>query len=282
MTFSTYAAARVLRVLPRQRITRAVGRLCDASLPAPVSRAVVSVYSRLYRVDLAEAELPKQGFASFDEFFTRPLRPGMRPAPADPDAVASPADGRLSAAGPVGHEGRFVVKGRKYTAGELIGDDAEAARYDGGQYAIVYLSPRDYHRVHSPVSGAVRVVRSMAGDLYPVNAIGEQHVPRLFAINRRVSVAIDTAHLGRVEVVFVGAMIVGRITLAHVDGRDVPIGVQVLGDAPEVARGDELGRFHMGSTVVLFFERGAPPITRELGPIRLGDALTHEAPPQPP
>jgi phosphatidylserine decarboxylase len=278
MTIATYAAATLLRVLPRTQITRAVGRLCDARLPEPVSRAVVGLYARAYRVNLDEAASTVAPYESFDAFFTRPLRQGARPECGDPDALVSPSDGRISAVGPVGHDGKLVVKGRPYTAAELVGDGADALRYDGGQYAIVYLSPRDYHRVHAPVAGALRVVRSLPGDLYPVNAIGERHVPGLFAINRRVAFAIDTERLGRVTAVMVGAMIVGRITATHVPGHDVPLGTHELAPAPTLARGDEIGIFHMGSTVVLFVEPGVPQLRRAEGPVWLGESLMGAAP----
>src|SRR6185503_17417827 len=123
---------------------------------------------------------------------------------------------------------------------------------------VVYLSPRDYHRVHSPVEGTIVMVRSMPGDYYPVNAIGVRHVHNLFVRNRRVSIAIDTpkeSGLGRVTLVMVAAMIVGRITVTGIDARDVPLGDHAPGS--KIGRGDELGMFHLGSTVVLFLEPGA-------------------------
>jgi phosphatidylserine decarboxylase len=149
----------------------------------------------------------------------------------------------------------------------------DARRYHGGQFAVVYLSPRDYHRVHAPVSGRVTVVRSMPGDLYPVNSIGERHVPSLFATNRRVAIVIDTERQGKVTVTMVGAMIVGRITVTGVEGRDVPLGTHVLEPPRRVARGDEIGIFHLGSTAVVFVEPGASPWSRSIGPVLLGEPL---------
>lgn len=273
MSVATYAAAQLLRVLPRVRITRAVGRLADARIPAPVSRAVVGAFVKAYAVDLHEAVLPHGEFESFDAFFTRELVPGARPACPDPDVLVSPADGRLDALGPIERDGRFLVKGRPYSAAELLGDATEAERYLGGSFAIVYLSPRDYHRVHAPVGGTVSKIRSMPGDLFPVNAIGERHIRSLFSINRRVAIPIDNPKLGRVTVVMVGAMIVGRITVIGVDERDVSVGEHTLTPARDLARGDEVGIFHLGSTAVVFSPKGAPALDRALGPIRLGEAL---------
>lgn len=271
---STYAAAQILRVLPRERITRAVGRLCELRLHPAVASAVVGLYARAYQVDMHEAVTPDGGFSSFDDFFTRPLRDGMRPLCPDRDAIVSPADGRIDSFGPIEHDGAFKVKGQDYTALDLVGDPDDARRYEGGQFAIVYLSPRDYHRVHAPVAGKISLVRSFPGELFPVNAIGERHFPKLFAVNRRVAICIDTEDHGRVTVVMVGAIVVGRITVSGIDARDVPLGEHTLSPAFEVARGDEIGMFHLGSTAVIFVEPGkARPWGIQGGPVRMGESL---------
>jgi phosphatidylserine decarboxylase len=271
LTFATFAAAQVLRVVPRVRLSQAVGRLCDAEVPGALGRLATSLYSRAYRVNLDEAEPQAGGYASFDQFFTRRLRHGVRPI-ADA-AVVSPADGRLEQVGPVDSAGAILVKERDYRVGELIGDEAEAGRYAGGSFAVVYLSPADYHRVHSPATGKMVQVRSLPGDLYPVNSIGERHVPRLFARNQRVAMSIETEAIGRVTVVMVGAIIVGRITVTALGGEDTAPGLYPLEPARPVAAGDEIGVFHLGSTAVLFLERGVQ-LSRHLGPIRYGEALS--------
>jgi phosphatidylserine decarboxylase len=273
MTAITYATAQILRVLPRTRITRAMGRLADYPWPDRVGQAVVDLYCRAYRVDLDECR-KASGFGSFDEFFTRELRHGARPLPEDPSIVASPSDGRIDSIGPI--DGRaFLVKGRPYRVDELLGDEDEARRYEGGAGCVVYLSPRDYHRVHAPVAGEIRLVRSMPGDYYPVNDIGVRHVTNLFVRNRRVAIPIDTGgSLGRVTVVMVAAMVVGRITVTGIQERDVPFGTLPLSPAVRVGRGDEIGIFRLGSTAVVFFEPGV--VTRWLvedGPVRFGQPL---------
>lgn len=274
MSVATFAAAQLLRAIPRTRVSRAVGRLCDASLPKPLSRAVVGAYARAYRVDLGECEQRAEAWPSFDQFFTRRLLPGRRVFESGEDDLASPSDGRIEDIGRVEPGGRLLVKGRPYDVAELVGDAADAGRYHGGHFAIVYLSPRDYHRVHAPVAGRVSVVRSLPGDLWPVNSIGLGHVPSLFSRNRRVAIAIDTASRGRVTVVMVGAIIVGRITVSFVDGADVPLGEHRLDPPRELACGDELGMFHLGSTAIVFAEKGAsPPWRRAPGPVRLGESL---------
>jgi phosphatidylserine decarboxylase len=259
MTVATYAAAQLLRVLPRGRITRVMGRLADARLHPVVADAVVGLYVRAYEVNLGDTVPPEGSFPSFDAFFTRPLRNGARPIQGDAGAFVSPADGKLEDAGPITAGGRLQIKGRDYEVAELVGDPREIARYEGGQFAIVYLSPRDYHRVHAPVAGKITRVRSLPGEYFPVNSIGERHIPSLFSINRRVAIVIDTEAHGRVTVVMVGAIVVGRITVRAIDVRDVPLGDHVIDPPLAVERGDEIGMFHLGSTAVVFAEKGAAP-----------------------
>jgi len=256
MSALTFAAARILRVLPRRRISRAMGKLADHRWSQPVERAVVGLYSRVYDVDLEDCEATR-GWASFDAFFTRGLRAGARPIDPSPGALVSPADGRLDSHGTIADGTTFVVKGRPYDVAELLGSDEEAERYVGGTGCVVYLSPRDYHRVHAPVEGVIAEIRSMPGDYFPVNAIGMSHVGNLFAINRRVAIAIDTPSLGRVTVVMVAAIVVGRITVSAIDARDVPSGRHRFDPPVRVERGDEIGMFHLGSTAVVLVEARA-------------------------
>lgn len=273
MSAVTYATAQFLRVLPRARIGRALGRLADRRWSGPVGKAVVGIYSRVYDVRLDDC-VEDSGWTSFDAFFTRRLRDGTRDVDADPAVVVSPADGRIESMGPIDAGGTFVVKGRPYSVAELVGDEAEARRFLGGSGCVVYLSPRDYHRVHAPVDGIVRRIRSMPGDYYPVNAIGVKHVANLFCRNRRVAIEIDTREQGRVTVVMVVAMIVGRITAVGIEARDVPLGDHVFDPPLSVVRGDEIGVFHLGSTAVVLTEKRASGrwLVAE-GPVRYGQAL---------
>ena len=275
MSAVTYATAQILRVLPRARIGRAIGRLADRRWSGPVGRAVVGLYTRMYDVRLDECD-QNGGWASFDAFFTRELRDGARDVDPDPTAIVSPADGSIESMGTIEADGTFLVKGRPYSVAELVGDEQEARRFVGGQGCVVYLSPRDYHRVHAPVGGTIRRIRSMPGDYYPVNAIGMRHVANLFCRNRRVAIEIDgdDPRRGRTTVVMVVAMIVGRITTVGIEERDVPLGDHVFDPPLRVARGDEIGIFHLGSTAVLLAEprRGRQWVVSE-GAVRYGQAL---------
>jgi phosphatidylserine decarboxylase len=238
-----------------------------------MSRALAGVYASVYQVNMNEA-LPTEPYPTFDAFFTRNLRPGAR-AVSD-DAVVSPADGTIAATGPIDSGSRIFVKGSPYDVADLIGDPRDAARYVGGSFSVVYLSPRDYHRVHSPVDGSIPLVRGIAGDLFPVNSIGERHFPRLFVRNKRVAIAIDTVGFGRAYVVMVGAVIVGRISVSTLPDPNVPAGDHPIVPARPVHRGDEIGIFHLGSTTVLLLEPGIN-LARAAGPIRYGESLLKAA-----
>jgi phosphatidylserine decarboxylase len=268
MTPATWLGVQVLRVLPRTRLSRAVGWLCDNPLPASVSRAVERAYTRVYGVDMTDVAPRLGAYPTIDAFFTRPLRAGARSI--SQSRVVSPADGRLVALGRIEQGAHFRVKAQDYAAEALIGEPADC--YVGGSYAVVYLAPRDYHRVHAPVGGDIRLVRGMAGDLYPVNTLGERHVPRLLVRNERVVLFIATRELGRVAVVLVGAFCVGRITVPMLPSRVVPQGDHLIEPQRTVARGEEIGTFHLGSTVVLFVAVDAKR-SREPGPIQYGQPL---------
>ncbi len=254
-------AADVLRVLPRKRLSRAIGRVAAGRWPRPVTAAAIAAYGRAYGVDLADFVVPDGGFESLGDFFTRALRPGARPMDPDPEALVSPADGLVADRGPIEAGATLLVKGRTYEVGALLGDAAEGERYVGGWFVMVYLHPRNYHRVHTPVGGMVRRVRHLPGTLYPVNSIGEDHIDGLFARNERVVIFVESGE-GAVPtvVMMIGALGVGRITLAFSDlvtnaGNGV-IRDRVLDPPAELLRGDEVGTFHMGSTAVVLVPPG--------------------------
>lgn len=269
MSVSTFAAARLIRALPRVPLSKAVGRLCEQPLPVPLSRVVQRIYCAAYDVNLDEAESPGP-YPSFDAFFTRPLRRGVRPI--SEDRMVSPADGKLSARGPIDAGARIVVKKQAYDVAELVGDPEDGRRYRSGSFGVVYLAPSDYHRVHSPVDGRITCVRGIPGDLYPVNSIGEEHIDGLFVRNNRVCICIDTEDMGRVSVVMVGATIVGRISVSVIPEPAVPPGETRLSPGRKILRGEEIGMFHLGSTAVVLCEPGVS-IGRGLGVIRLGESL---------
>src|SRR5688500_5424081 len=239
-------AAETLRVLPRKGLSRILGRLADVPAPQPLLDQAMRAYVRAYQIDMSEYVVPDGGFRTFDAFFTRRLREGVRTVDPDPDVLVSPADGKLEDIGPIDLGATCRVKGRLYEIGELLGETVDAARFDGGHYYIVYLSPRDYHRVHAPADGRVTALRHVGGTLYPVNSIGLTHVPRLFARNERVVVHQASPRHGEVISIMVGAIGVGRIEVSFDDlrtnvGRSRG-GVRRYenGDGVHLGRGDEL------------------------------------------
>jgi len=273
------AARLFLRAISAPALSRPAAWLADARLPRPLLRLWIAAWVQGYGVDLSEVADPLESFACFNEFFVRALRPGARPLDADPDALLSPSDSLLSARGLLPADGQLEqVKGRTYGLEQLLGSAEDAALFRAGVHATLYLSPAMYHRVHVPADGRIRRWRYLPGRLYPVNALAVRHVEALFAVNERVVVHLDSERFGPLAVVLVGATNVGRISLAVSPLRSnagQPGGETRPPEPVPVARGDELGRFNLGSTVVLL---AADPTLQPAeaavgGFVRMGQAL---------
>jgi phosphatidylserine decarboxylase len=255
------AAAILERTPPRSAMAacRVMGRAARLPLPAGVSRVAVQAYTRWFGVDLddVEPELLTRGFPSFDAFFTRTLRDGARMVDKSPGVIVAPSDGRLREVAEVEAQGVVVAKGHAYAIGELLGDAELAQQFVGGLQLVIYLHPRDYHRVHVPVSGVARRITTIPGRLLPVNDASVAREPRLFAVNERMVFVLDT-DFGVVAVVMVAAFGVGHMSCAFHDVDPHPDRETIidLEPPPFLAKGDELGVFHLGSTVVLLTEPG--------------------------
>lgn len=199
-------------------------------------------------------------FKSFNEFFTRELKAGARPLVTEKDAIASPADGVVSQAGKITGGDIFQAKGKRFTVTDLLGGDSErAAKFNDGEFATIYLSPKDYHRLHMPISGTLREMVHVPGRLFSVNGATTEAVNGLFAKNERVVAIFDT-EIGQVALVLVGAIFVSSIeTVWH--GVVTPPSIKSVRswnyetDAPILKIGDEMGRFNMGSTIIVLFEK---------------------------
>jgi phosphatidylserine decarboxylase len=243
-------------ILPQHLLSRLVGFLASTEI-SWLKNALISTFIGQYNVDMNQALYEKaEDYKSFNEFFTRPLKEGMRPLADSEQFVLNPADGAISQLGDIEQGRIFQAKGQSYSALELLGGDAElAARFNDGKFATIYLSPRDYHRVHMPVAGKLKSTQYIPGDLFSVNQTTAENVPRLFSRNERLVAIFDTAH-GEVAMVMVGAMIVAGIeTVWGAKGREQPRMLDSFSPAVELAAGDEMGRFYLGSTVVLLFEK---------------------------
>ncbi|MBN8727261.1 MAG: phosphatidylserine decarboxylase [Xanthomonadales bacterium] len=238
---------------------------------------------RTYAVDLEEAENPDPAaWPHFNAFFTRALKPGARPLPADPAAIACPADGRISQAGAIS-DGRILqAKGHDFSVAELFAD-AEAARpYADGQFLTVYLSPRDYHRVHMPLAGELVETLHVPGRLFSVAAFAVAGVPRLFARNERL-VCHFRGERGPFAVALVGAMLVSGIETVWGGVEVPPYGRGIRrrdwrGQGIRLERGAEMGRFNMGSTAIVLLPAGVGRFDAGLVPeqaVRVGEAIGH-------
>jgi phosphatidylserine decarboxylase len=259
-------------------LSRLTGRLSDLRLPPAVLAPAIRAYARAFGADLSEAAQPPEAYASFNAFFTRRLREGARPVAGGEGVVVSPSDSRLSTVGPIPTGGRLEpVKGSSYSIEALLGSAEDAEPFAQGVHATLYLSPAMYHRVHSPVDGRVRAWRYVPGRLFPVNGAGVRSVPGLFTRNERVALLMDTVAHGPVAVVLVGAANVGRISLAFADlvtNRGRAAGRVVPAEPVAVRRGDELGAFNLGSTVVLLVaDRALAPAAAAGDLVRVGQAL---------
>lgn len=268
-------------LLPQHLLSRAM-RAFARVRARPVRNLAIRSFMRLYPINLAEAEHPDPGhYESFNAFFTRALRPGARPLDPSPAAVVSPVDGAVSQAGTIERDMLLQAKGLRYSVADLLGGDpVTASRFHGGAFATIYLAPYDYHRIHMPQTGTLTRARFVPGDLFSVNAVTAAQVPGLFARNERVVCLFDTA-AGPLAVVLVGALFVGSMSLSWLGDVGAAPGRRVhdLGTgSPPVTldKGAELGRFNMGSTVILLWPPGAVQLESRLTPgagVRMGERI---------
>jgi phosphatidylserine decarboxylase len=266
-------------LLPKQALTRLAGRFAGWQ-GGRWTTAAIRRFVRRYGVNMDEAANPDvSSYSSFNEFFTRPLKAGARPV-ADA-AFVSPVDGAISQCGRIEGERIFQAKGHDYTTRALVGGDAAlASRFEGGEFATLYLSPRDYHRIHMPCAGRLVRMVHVPGDLFSVNPVTARGVPGLFARNERVVCEFEGEH-GSFVMVLVGATIVGSMaTVWHGVVNPPRPGVlrewrYEMGNI-ELAQGEEMGRFLLGSTVVMLFPQGVMRFNADwtpTRPIRMGEAM---------
>ena len=251
------------RLAPQRLISRVIGWSAQRRLPRLVQSKVLRSYAKAYRLETDEAEHPVESYADLQAFFTRRLRPELRPMPEGKDLAIAPSDGTICEAGVATAGSLLEAKGSRFTLGELLADDNLAARLTGGPYLVIYLSPRDYHRVHFPVDGRVVSWSHIPGKLFPVGDRSVRREPGLFARNERFVTVIE-GPAGCCAVVMVAAVGVGHVTASY----DPEVATHARGFAtgymrrkrfdspPAIARGQELGIFNLGSTTVTIFEPG--------------------------
>lgn len=273
---------RILRLYPKRLGSALAGWVARQPVPRPLRRPLIGGFAAQVGANLAEAEQAVEDYPTLQAFFTRRLKPGLRPQEeAVPGFVNSPVDARIIACGRV-QEGQVIqAKGLPYRVTELLKHDPQAARFEGGHYLTLYLAPRDYHRIHVPIEGTVSAVGRVEGELWPVNDASTGHTPRLYVRNRRATwVATGTGADAGLEVaaVLVGATHVGGVLIdaRWRQDRDLPRDGALLVPGLPCAAGEDLGTFAFGSTVVLLV--GGPRAAawrplREAGTVRVGQRL---------
>jgi phosphatidylserine decarboxylase len=281
---SDRAFALLQDLLPQHALSRLMHRLARSTTPWLRNALIRSVMRAYPQIQMREAAQPDPlAYASFNAFFTRALRVDARVVEGDAGDLVSPVDGTVSQLGRVTAGQLLQAKGIHYSPAALLADEAAAARYEGGAYACLYLAPYNYHRIHMPLAGRLTATRYVPGALYSVNAATARAIPGLFARNERVVCEFDTA-LGPMAVVLVGALFVGSIETVYAGELNPPrtrgglVRSIAEGVGTEFARGAELGRFNMGSTVVLLAGNPAVRWSERFGPgvaVRMGQALAH-------
>lgn len=271
-------------IVPQHALSRLAGSIASSETPW-LRDALIRRFVAAYGVDLSQAARGIGEFASFNDFFTRELKPGARPLADEERFILSPADGAVSQLGPVSGGRIIQAKGRDYSVAEILGCGAEeAARFEGGRFITIYLSPKDYHRVHMPAAGTLAETTYIPGDLYSVNTATAAGVDRLFARNERLSCRFDGPD-GHFASIMVGAMIVAGIDTVWPNQfrthASAPVHEDFARQGRSFAAGDEMGRFYLGSTVVLLFEPGRVAWRDDLkpgDPLRMGEALAARLP----
>lgn len=272
--------------LPQQALTRLMGWLANTHCRW-IKNTFVTIFCRLYPIDLSEAvQTDALAYPSFHDFFIRRLKENVRPIDAEENSIVSPADGVIAQLGKITVNTLIQAKGRTYTLETLLaGDTHLSSLFHSGTFSTIYLAPHNYHRVHMPVSGSLRKMIHVPGKLFSVSLFTAEHVPDLFARNERVVCVFDTAH-GPMAVILVGAMIVGSISTVWA-GKVTPprrkrrYTVDYPADTIHLRKGEELGYFSLGSTVILLFaqDKGHWDIAlNTLSPLQMGQKMGELAP----
>lgn len=272
-------------IIPQKLLSRLAGSLAECTIPW-FKNTLIGWFIQRYNVDMSIAQNPDpESYQHFNDFFTRPLADGQRPIDEATDSIVCPADGCISQLGNIKHGRIFQAKGQEYSLQELIGgNETLAAPFKNGQFATVYLSPKDYHRVHMPIAGTLTHMLHIPGDLFSVNETTANNVPRLFSRNERVVCLFET-ELGPMAVVLVGAMIVASIETPWA-GLITPVKKQVrtwcypsaanTPDTITLKKGEEMGRFKLGSTAIVLFGNDVMKWSDELkaqSPVMMGQKM---------
>jgi phosphatidylserine decarboxylase len=266
-------------ILPKNDLSHTVGKLVHKPLPGPLARASVEWFAKRYDINMDEAERPISSYKTIGDLFTRKLKPGVRPLG---QGILHPADSAITEAGIIEHQTLIQAKGKTYTVSELIRSPHFSANFEGGSFLTYYLCPTDYHRVHSPVDGRIIWSCHVPGELWPVNPWSVKKIKGLFAVNERIVIMIETPR-GKAALVLVAATNVGNMTTSFDPelNSSFRTGIRQVRERSysppiPIQRGAEVGVFHMGSTVIMLYEKGmlsAEPESFKGHHVKMGQAL---------
>lgn len=272
-------------LLPKHILSRLVAKIANCRLPL-IKNFIINLYCKFYPIDMTDAiESNPLNYPTFNDFFTRPLKPDARPIAADPKTIISPVDGKIWQIGKTENNLLINAKGRGFTLEQLLADDKDAIQFHNGNFAVLYLAPYNYHRIHMPIQGKLHHMRYIPGNLFSVNPSVAQHIPDVFAKNERVVSIFDTIH-GPMAIIMVGAIIVGSIETKW-EGIITPnkqvAAVNTMTKTWDYSkqnlsfeRGVEIGSFKLGSTVILLFPENTAKWLDGLQfntPIKMGQKL---------
>jgi phosphatidylserine decarboxylase len=263
-----------IRFLPKNALSRAVGRLAQLKVPFGVSERARDWFIKTYQIDMNEAELPIERYKTVGELFTRRLKPGARPIG---DGIVHPCDGEITRSGLITERGLLQTKGIYYSLNDFVSDPLADKDFSGGTFVTYYLCPRDYHRVHAPIDGEVEEVIHVPGRLWPVNPWSVEHISQLFLLNERIVFRLKTA-LGPVAIVMIGATNVGNIEVVFDKDIKCNTGNQSVFRRKyvpnvQLKKGDEMGVFHMGSSVVAIYPQNVVSVLPQSKKVKMGSSL---------
>lgn len=271
------------RMLPKHGLSRVIAKLAESKRPW-LKNKLISAAIKAFDINMAEAATEDlDAYANFNAFFTRELKAGVRPIDTSKTSLISPADGAISQAGQISKNRILQAKGIDYSVSRLVGNSTQALTYENGSFATIYLSPKDYHRVHMPISGKLLSSRYIPGELFSVNDQTAQALPGLFARNERLVCEFESTECGHFSLIFVGAMLVAGIeTIWSGFEQPGPGAVRETDyseDTFHFAKGDEIGRFKFGSTVILLFPQQSIEWSDNIKPsatVKMGEKIAEK------
>ena len=244
----------VLKLLPKNLFSCLIGYIANLALPKILLNIWIKIFIRIYKIDMTDSK--QKSFKTFNAFFTRELDPQARPISQDTDSIVSPVDGLISHFGNIQDNEIIQVKGISYPLENLLINKKYFEIFKNGSFITIYLTPKHYHRIHSPISGDIKELYYIPGTLFPVNFFAVENIPGLFTLNERIITLIKNEELGFVSVIKVGATVVGKIKVVYdtIESNKMRHTIHKEYSQIKISKGEELGRFEMGSTVILLFQ----------------------------